>query len=301
MNTKDLDKTDIVETIDNAEYIEEKVNSSPQDTRKSSKFSRNPAKLVIGGISEGTKVVRGGITEGTKVVRGGIANVEKGVTTVGGHLGKVPGVSHGVSFFSDYRKFLDRGNVIDLAVAVVVGAAFTAIVTSLVQDIITPLLAMATGKSFEENFVILRYNETGIHADPPTRDEAKKLNYITWNWGNFIQTVINFFIVTACVFILVKLYQMGRNTKSEALEKKCDTCLKDVHIEAVRCCFCTSWLDFDACAKMELLRQSAMAAATAAVNATNSGGAGYFQPPPGNPDDAYSTNQPLPQASLARF
>ncbi|KAG0253729.1 hypothetical protein DFQ27_007248 [Actinomortierella ambigua] len=298
MTSKEIENVDNVGNVDAAnndidiEYIDEKVDAaSPRGNRKSSKFARNPAKLVIGGLSEGTKVVRGGI-----------ANVEKGVTTVGGHLGKVPGVSHGVSFFSDYRRFLDRGNVIDLAVAVVVGAAFTAIVTSLVADIITPLLALASGKSFEENFIILRYNETGIHTDPPTREEAKKLNYVTWNWGNFLQTVINFFIVTACVFILVKLYQMGRRNATETTEKKCDVCLKDIPIEAVRCCYCTSWLDFDACAKMEILRQSAMAAATAAANVTaNATGAGYFQPPPGNPDDAYSTSQQLPQSSLARF
>ncbi|KAG0224136.1 hypothetical protein BGW41_005235 [Actinomortierella wolfii] len=160
---------------------------------------------------------------------------------------------------------------------------------------------MATGKSFEENFVILRYNETGIETDPPTREEAKKLNYVTWNWGNFLQTVINFFIVTACVFVLVKVYQMGRNTKTEVTEKKCDTCLKEIPIDAVRCCFCTSWLDFDACAKMELLRQSALAAATAAANAANPNGTNFYQPPAGNPEDAYSTSQQLPQSSLARF
>ncbi|KAF9171417.1 hypothetical protein BGX20_007610, partial [Mortierella sp. AD010] len=64
------------------------------------------------------KVVSKGVTEG-------ISQVEKGVNLAGNTLNKVPGVKHGVSFFTDYRKFMDRGNVIDLAVAVVVGAAFT--------------------------------------------------------------------------------------------------------------------------------------------------------------------------------
>ncbi|KAF9391098.1 hypothetical protein CPC16_004591 [Podila verticillata] len=68
-----------------------------------------------------TKAVIGGITQSTHAVRGGLSQMEKGVNNVGGKLTKVPGISQGVSIFADYRKFLDRGNVIDLAVAVVIG------------------------------------------------------------------------------------------------------------------------------------------------------------------------------------
>ncbi|KAG0041933.1 hypothetical protein BGZ83_001091, partial [Gryganskiella cystojenkinii] len=136
--------------------------NSPQSTfnEKTKKRSYNPAKVVTRGIAQGSSAVVGGVTSGTRAVRGGISQVEKGVTNVGEKLNKVPGVSHGVSFFSDYRKFMDRGNVIDLAVAVVIGAAFTAIVTSLVTDIITPVIALASGKNLEENFLILRHNNT---------------------------------------------------------------------------------------------------------------------------------------------
>ncbi|KAF9537035.1 hypothetical protein BGW38_010097, partial [Lunasporangiospora selenospora] len=103
---------------------------------------------------------------------------------------------------------MDRGNVIDLAVAVVIGAAFTAIVTSLVNDIITPILALASGKNLEENFIILRRDESIQTQEWPTRAAAQKDSALTWNWGNFLQTVINFFIVSACIFILVKVYEM---------------------------------------------------------------------------------------------
>ncbi|ORY97054.1 large-conductance mechanosensitive channel, partial [Lobosporangium transversale] len=154
--------------------------------------------------------------------------------------------------FADYRKFMDRGNVIDLAVAVVIGAAFTAIVTSLVADIITPVLALASGKNLEENFVILRKsdNATAEYVSyPTTRQAAKDAGNITWNWGNFLQTVINFFIVSACVFLLVKLYEVARNKKTEVSEKKCEYCLKSIPLDAVRCPNCTTWLDWDACAK----------------------------------------------------
>ncbi|KAF9129731.1 hypothetical protein BGW39_003875 [Mortierella sp. 14UC] len=178
---------------------------------------------------------KSGITHGAQAVRGGISNVEKGVGQVGDRLAKAPVVSQGVSFFADYRKFMDRGNVIDLAVAVVVGAAFTAIVTSLVTDIITPLIAMASGKNLEENFVVLRRGPLVAGDAPiPTRLFAKEHMTVTWNWGNFVQTVINFFIISGCVFLFVKLYEVSRNTKKEVTEKKCDYCIKSIPLNAVR-------------------------------------------------------------------
>ncbi|KAF9282472.1 hypothetical protein BGZ68_005962 [Mortierella alpina] len=227
------------------------------------KRTLNPAKAVVGGITQGTQAVVGGVTQGTQAVRGGIAQVEKGVTNAGTKLAKAPGVSHGVSFFADYRKFMDRGNVIDLAVAVVIGAAFTAIVTSLVTDIITPVIALASGKNLQENFIILRRNETW----PPgtqfaTRLLAQQGGNITWNWGNFVQTVLNFFIISACVFLIVKVYQSARNTKTEITEKKCDYCLKDIPLNSVRCPNCTTWLDWDACAKVKNMERAAQAADT---------------------------------------
>ncbi|KAG0031193.1 hypothetical protein BGZ81_001619 [Podila clonocystis] len=246
------------------------MSSPPQDTpnvdetfdeKKSKKRTFNPAKVVVGGITQGSKAVLGGVNQGTQAVRGGISQVEKGVNNVGGVLTKVPGVSHGVSFFADYRKFMDRGNVIDLAVAVVIGAAFTSIVTSLVNDIITPIIALASGKNLEENFIILRHsnNSTGA-GNYTTRASAALSGAVTWNWGNFIQTVINFFIVSACVFMIVKLYQISRNTKTDVTEKKCDYCLKNIPLECVRCPECTTWLDWDACAKVANLERFAAAA-----------------------------------------
>ncbi|KAF9215394.1 hypothetical protein CPC16_008863 [Podila verticillata] len=218
-----------------------------QDQRPKKRMM-NPAKAVVGGV-----------TQGAQAVRGGISQVEKGVSNVGDRLNKVPVVHQGVTFFSDYRKFLDRGNVIDLAVAVVIGAAFTAIVTSLVTDIITPLIAMATGKNMEENFIILKRNPAHPNDIYTTRKLAQDDGNITWNWGNFVQTVINFFIISACIFILVKVYQVSRNTKKEVTEKKCDYCLKAAPINAVRCPNCTTWLDWDACAKVANQERAASA------------------------------------------
>ncbi|KAI8597332.1 large-conductance mechanosensitive channel [Dissophora ornata] len=189
---------------------------------------------------------------------------------------------------------MDRGNVVDLAVAVVIGAAFTAIVTSLVTDIITPVIALASGKNLEENFLILRYshNETAQAMGlPATRQQAKNAGDITWNWGNFLQTVINFFIISGCVFLIVKstfharyevechrscsklgpdillpiapkVYQVGRNKKIEVTEKKCDYCLKSVPLNAVRCPNCTTWLDWDACARVKDMELAAAGSKT---------------------------------------
>ncbi|KAF8936758.1 large-conductance mechanosensitive channel [Dissophora ornata] len=226
---------------------------SQQDTideKDTKKRSMNPVRAVTRGVSQGTQVVRGGISQ-----------VEKGVGNVGNIVSKVPGVKHGVSFFADYRKFMDRGNVIDLAVAVVIGAAFTAIVTSLVTDIITPIIALASGKNLEENFIILRHNKTSVMTDYPTRAIAQADGNITWNWGNFIQTVINFFIISGCVFLIIKLYQVGRNTKTEVTEKSCDYCLTKVPLNAVRCPECTTWLDWDACTKAAQMERIAAAGA----------------------------------------
>ncbi|KAI1321810.1 hypothetical protein EDD11_000086 [Mortierella claussenii] len=234
-----------------------------QDSLKPKKRTLNPAKAVVGGISQGTQAVRGGIS-----------TIEKGVTTVGTNLNKVPGVSQGVSYFSDYRKFMDRGNVIDLAVAVIIGAAFTAIVTSLVTDIITPVIALASGKNLEENFLILRSSHNATAGIPTTRLAAKEAGNITWNWGNFVQTVINFFIVSGCVFLFVKLYQVARNKKVDVTEKKCDYCTKSIPLEAVRCPNCTTWLDWDACARvanMERLTATSPPMVAATVPAMASG------------------------------
>ncbi|KAG0335394.1 hypothetical protein BG000_007540 [Podila horticola] len=233
----------------NQQYADYSDEHQLNQDQRPKKRMMNPAKAVVGGV-----------THGAQAVRGGISQVEKGVSNVGEKLNKVPVVQQSVTFFSDYRKFLDRGNVIDLAVAVVIGAAFTAIVTSLVTDIITPLIALATGKNMEENFIILKRNSTAA-ADVvyQTRKQAQENGNITWNWGNFVQTVINFFIVSACIFILVKVYQVSRNTKKEVTEKKCDYCLKAAPINAVRCPNCTSWLDWDACAKAASLERAASA------------------------------------------
>ncbi|KAF9115258.1 hypothetical protein BGX27_008379 [Mortierella sp. AM989] len=246
------------------------------------RLTMNPAKAVIGGISQSANAVKGGITQSANAVKGGISQMENGLNDVSGKLNKVPGISQGVSIFADYRKFLDRGNVIDLAVAVVIGAAFTGIVDSLVKDIVAPILALASGRALEENFVILRKNEAFPNPDYSTRASVKASDALSWNYGNFIQTVINFFIISACVFVIVKLYQMGRNTTIAITEKKCKYCAGLIELTAVRCSKCTSWLDLDVYARSEADMARKLQGPFNSNSSSNE--KPMYAPPPGAPE-----------------
>ncbi len=118
-----------------------------------------------------------------------------------------------------FKKFAFKGNVIDMAVGVVVGGAFGKIVTSLVNDLITPLISLLTGgANFSELFVIL--NAKGADtAAIKTIEAAKEAGFATLNYGNFIQTVIDFFIIALSIFMFVSLIQKARDI-SEAKKKE---------------------------------------------------------------------------------
>ncbi len=97
-------------------------------------------------------------------------------------------------FFSDFKKFITKGNVVDMAVAVIIGAAFNKIVSSLVADIITPLISLATGNvDFTELSVVLRPENGDVTA-------------LTLNYGQFIQYIIDFLIIGLTVFLMVKVF-----------------------------------------------------------------------------------------------
>ncbi|MEI9913420.1 MAG: large conductance mechanosensitive channel protein MscL [Candidatus Saccharibacteria bacterium] len=128
----------------------------------------------------------------------------------------------------DFKKFILRGNVVDLAVAVVIGAAFNGVVQSLVKDFITPLVTGATGKKG----ALLIGQWTIAHR-------------FVFNWGDFLSSVLSFLIVAAVVFFAVvnpinKLVAYSNRNKPKAPgTKKCPECLSDVPEQATRCAFCT--------------------------------------------------------------
>ena len=124
-----------------------------------------------------------------------------------------------------FKKFAFKGNVVDMAVGVVVGGAFGKIVTSLVNDLITPLISLLTGgANFSELFVILNANGADTAAIK-TIEAAKEAGFATLNYGNFIQTVIDFFIIALSIFMFVSLIQKARDI-TEAKKKAEDEAAK---------------------------------------------------------------------------
>lgn len=143
--------------------------------------------------------------------------------------------------WKDFKAFIMRGNVIDLAVAVVIGAAFGAVVKSMVDDIIMPPIGLLVGQlDFSSLFIVLH---EGTHAPYKTPAEARSYGAVTLNYGSFINTVIAFLIIAACVFAIVRL--MNRlyakpQAAATSTTKPCPRCTMAIPIAATRCPNCTS-------------------------------------------------------------
>ncbi|HTL46709.1 MAG TPA: large conductance mechanosensitive channel protein MscL [Verrucomicrobiae bacterium] len=141
----------------------------------------------------------------------------------------------------DFKKFIMRGNVIDMAVGVIVGAAFGKIITSLVNDVIMPPIGMLLGKvDFSNLFVSLS------GASYASLAEAQKAGAPTLNYGVFLNTIINFLIVAFVIFVVIK--QVSRLTEkppapaAAPTTKECPFCISTIPLKATRCCACTSQL-----------------------------------------------------------
>lgn len=147
------------------------------------------------------------------------------------------------SFFAEFKKFILRGNVMDLAVGVIIGGAFQAIVNSLTGDIIMPLITLVTGGiNFQDWFVAL---DGGSYA---TLAEATEAGASTLNYGSFITAILNFLIMALVIFILVKsinkVSELGKKKEEAAPTTKiCPFCKSEISIEAVKCPCCTSDLN----------------------------------------------------------
>ena|SRR5437899_1472120 len=147
--------------------------------------------------------------------------------------------------WEDFKKFAIKGNAVDLAVGVIIGAAFGSIISSLVKDVIMPPISLLTGGlDFSNKFVVLRAAKNGSAAFNTPAD-AVKAGAITWNYGNFITLVINFLIVAGAVFLLVRVINKLRESEPEAAKKRpekkdCPVCAMSIPFEAKRCPYCTS-------------------------------------------------------------
>lgn len=133
-------------------------------------------------------------------------------------------------FMKEFKEFISRGNVMDMAVGIIIGGAFTSIVSSLVEDIINPLLGLFGGMNFDQYSVTL-------------------MGTATLNYGKFITAVINFLIMALIVFLIVRTMNKASSrfaTKKEPeapKTKKCPYCKSEIDIAAIRCPHCTSVLE----------------------------------------------------------
>ncbi len=143
-------------------------------------------------------------------------------------------------FMAEFKKFALKGNMIDLAVGVIIGGAFNGLVTSLVNDIIMPVLSLFTGKMDFENWFVALDGETYA-----TIEAAKEAGAATLNYGNFISGIINFIIMAFVVFMLVKaINKLKKDEPAPApTTKKCPFCKTDIPLEATKCPHCTSALE----------------------------------------------------------
>ena len=134
------------------------------------------------------------------------------------------------SFMEEFKEFISRGNVMDMAVGIIIGGAFTAIVTSLVEDIITPIIGMIGG--FDFSGLVITINNSPIAI------------------GKFINAVINFLLIALVLFSVIKalnkaatIVKKPQETEEAPTTKMCPYCKSEIAIEATRCPHCTSQLE----------------------------------------------------------
>ena len=132
-------------------------------------------------------------------------------------------------FFEEFKTFISRGNVVDMAVGIIIGGAFTGIVSSLVEDIINPIIGLFGGMNFDRYSVTL-------------------LGEATLNYGKFLTAVMNFIIMAFVVFLLVSMInktaeKLKKKEEAAPTTKKCPFCKSDIHLEATRCPNCTSVIE----------------------------------------------------------
>jgi len=143
-----------------------------------------------------------------------------------------------------FREFVMRGNVVDLAVAVIIGAAFTKVVNSLVDDVIMPPIGLLLGRvDFANLFLVLK---EGAKAAGPyaTLADAKAAGAVTLNYGMFITTIVTFLIVAFVVYLMVRsITRLGpKKAAPETTTKDCPFCLSKIPLNAIKCAYCGSEL-----------------------------------------------------------
>ena len=146
-------------------------------------------------------------------------------------------------FFKEFKEFAMKGNIVDLAIAVIIGGAFGKIVTSLVNDIFMPIIGLITGgRNVSGMFAILGKVPEGVEIT--SVEAATEAGVATLNYGLFIQTIIDFILVALCLFMVIKAINKTKKKEEEApaepTTKVCPFCQSEIDIKATRCPHCTS-------------------------------------------------------------
>ena len=141
-----------------------------------------------------------------------------------------------MSFWKEFKEFAVKGNVVDLAIGVVIGSAFSGIVNSLVKDMIMPVVSLITGS--------INFDSLSLPLKKITGENGTVISEVVLSYGKFISSIVNFFIIALSIFIVIK--QINRfkpkPTPAPVLTKECPYCRTKIHIEATRCPNCTSEL-----------------------------------------------------------
>lgn len=143
--------------------------------------------------------------------------------------------------FKEFKEFAMRGNVVDMAVGIIIGGAFGTIVKSLVSDVIMPPIGLILGGvDFSNLFIVLK--EGTIPGSYAALAEAQKAGAVTVNYGLFINSVISFLIVAFAVFLLIRAINRLKRGEEEPTTKECPHCMSQIPLKATRCPHCTSQL-----------------------------------------------------------
>lgn len=148
-------------------------------------------------------------------------------------------------FVKEFKEFAVKGNVVDMAVGVIIGGAFGKIVTSVVNDLFMPVIGLLTGgANVSGMFAVLGKLPEGVDK-VTSLEQAAELGVATLNYGNFIQTVIDFILVALCIFMVIKGINKMKRKEEPApapapTTKECPYCLSQIPIKATRCPHCTS-------------------------------------------------------------
>lgn len=157
----------------------------------------------------------------------------------------------------EFRDFIIRGNAIDLAIGIIIGSAFSAVVNSIVENLMMPPFGLLLGQvDFQDLFILLRQGEQ-VLPENATLEMAREVGAVTFNYGLFLTDLVSFILLGIGVFLTVrginKIHQKANEVKERAVmkepeveelaEKDCPFCQKTISIKATRCPFCTSQLE----------------------------------------------------------